>query len=166
MAHAVNANAGQPQTGQNGSLPESQYNIHCIAIPGPDYKLNYYTASCAERQSAGTCISDECKYFKSAEVPARHNKHSISIVSSRTKMIKCVSCGKMSENHGRQLCKTCHTKNSRAGTLSNYPLKNTTKPRKCIDCGKKSFIAGKDRCRKCYNVYYRERKKGATEAVK
>jgi hypothetical protein len=44
-----------PHGHERGALPGDEYDIYCPALPGPEYKLNYYEKSCRARITRGNC---------------------------------------------------------------------------------------------------------------
>jgi len=115
----VVANQTQDSTGATGCLPQNEYDIHCHAIPGPEYKLNYLASSCNIRIEDKTCTEYECKRYagerkvsKSKITPRKRPKGKV----KRT----CVGCGELSFIKGRGLCGKCYKRNEYRGTLDNY----------------------------------------------
>ena len=70
MSIRVNANSDAEQTGQNGSLPDSNYDIFCKDFGGPEYRMNYLSSSCKERQAQNTCKRVNCHRF-TAPIPTK-----------------------------------------------------------------------------------------------
>jgi hypothetical protein len=111
------------RTGANGCLPDSGYNIHCPAIPGPEYKMNYFSSSCAIRLEAKSpCKEITCK---------RHDKHNPAglpnkVVKEEEKRHKtnqkhkCVCCGEIGIFKGRGLIRKCYDRHKRGKTLDNF----------------------------------------------
>jgi hypothetical protein len=115
-------NSLQDKTGSNGALKDAQYNLHCPANGGPEWKLNYFKSSCAIRLEDHTCKNKKCKRFKLA-----NTGKSSTVIQGETKRPptnkkhKCICCGKIGRYNGRGLIQKCYDRNKRAGTLDKFP---------------------------------------------
>jgi len=123
MAHPVNANQSQEITGENGSLPESEYDINCPGIPGhPSYKMNYTSGSCKERLANHTCETGDCPRYKGK--PPRKQRgwdgRGKTAGNQKAGPRPCADCGEVSKIRARGLCSTCYYAHSCDGTLHRY----------------------------------------------
>lgn len=124
MSISVEANHCQEQYGRNGSLPDADKDIFCPDMGGPDYKPNHYTIGCEEMQKARTCKNTKCSRFKGEKPTWREYRKACGDFSDNfVRLVNCLSCGKLRQNHGRGLCKTCHQFHTEAGTLKQFKLK-------------------------------------------
>jgi hypothetical protein len=119
--YMLDTNATMERTGLKGVLPDSEYDIHCPNLPGPDYKHNYLSTSCEIRLSpkVRTCAKEDCPRFTGdpvTEDEARLNSHTV----PNANLIDCKLCGKTRRNEGRSLCRFCHKKEKKAGNLDKY----------------------------------------------
>jgi hypothetical protein len=117
-------NSLQDKTGSNGALPDAEYNLYCKAIPGPDYKLNYYKASCAVRLEKHSCQSCDCPRFageKPKVVGGSQEHHKKPRRRPAPRIHKCLCCSKEKFIQGRGLCRPCYNFHSVRGILDNYP---------------------------------------------
>ena len=117
MSIRVNANSDAEQTGQNGSLPDSNYDIFCKDFGGPEYRMNYLSSSCKERQAQNTCKRVNCHRF-TAPIPTKEQLRAA--VKSNEGRIKCACCGQLGKNEGRSLISACYKRHKKAGTLDQY----------------------------------------------
>jgi hypothetical protein len=127
MFDRTSYNSIQDSTGSNGSLPDQQYNIHCKAIGGPDWRLNYLAESCETRLKAkvkrlACSFGDGCPRFRptvaTISKPVRKRKR------GPKENHKCFCCGKVGTHQSRGLITTCYDRHKWAKTLDKYPRAN------------------------------------------
>jgi hypothetical protein len=118
-------NSLQDQTGSNGALPDAEYNLYCPANGGPDWKLNYFKASCAIRLEKHSCKTGDCPRFvgeKPKKVAGGSQEHHKKPRREPARRIhKCLCCSKEKFIQGRGLCRPCYNFHSVRGILDNYP---------------------------------------------
>ncbi len=120
----VEANHDHEQTGYKGCLPDTGYNLHCPCMGGPEYKFNYTSISCAARLEKKTCKETGCSRFKGEAPGFREFQFNCGAGADRHEVrIECTSCHNIAINHGRGLCRTCHKKHTKAGTIGQFKRK-------------------------------------------
>jgi len=118
-------NADQESTGFSGCIPETEKDIHCAAIPGPDYKLNYYVARCRQRLAEKTCESYGCNRFVGEVKVIRGRKQRVITKKIGRPGIggkkECVACEDVKRIKARDLCHSCYRYHDHRGTLKQFP---------------------------------------------
>ena len=123
----IAANADQESTGNTGCMPETEKDIHCAGIPGPEYKLNYYASSCRGRLINKTCESYNCPRFVGEVKVIRGRKQRVNVKKLGRPGIGgkqvCVApdCGEVKKIKARGLCIACYCHHDNKGTLKQFP---------------------------------------------
>lgn len=114
-----------------GNLPGREFDIHCPLMGGPDYKLNYHSFSCRERQLNKTCNDKKCERRVNlvrpclVQVSAATTKHERDVYEiGHDNRTVCLSCNKAKNQIvGRGLCAACYSRHKKAGDIDvKYPV--------------------------------------------
>jgi hypothetical protein len=113
----VKNNSQQESTGGSGSMSNTEYDIYCPQMGGPDWRMNYLATSCLERRAHG-CRKPGCQY--NGNRPAKSKEPEKKYVHVRS-VRECACCHEEKKINGRELCGRCYGLNRYHGTLENYP---------------------------------------------
>ena len=125
-----------------GNLPDRNgYDIHCPMMGGPDYKLNYCSTGCRERQLMSSCTKKGCDRRVNlvrpnlVQVSAATKRQALNtevMPVDKRPVRECAECGRMMSISGRGLCSTCLKKMKKDGTLDEKhpPLRPGRRPAK------------------------------------
>jgi hypothetical protein len=131
MFDSPSQNHRQEQTGQKGSLPDADYNLHCKALGGPDWKLNYFKSSCAIRLEDHTCKTSTCPRYvgkpqkKAAANPVIVKKNGRPKTNADQVCVCCngetrTRTGKKPVMKAHKLCSICYSFHHHKGTMDQW----------------------------------------------
>jgi hypothetical protein len=131
-----------------GDLPErNQYDIHCPLMGGPDYKLNYVSAGCLERQLYNGCSANGCKHLKTnivkkKSIEPQARVYTLGEFVHGKRAAACAECGIVRPIVGRGCCGGCMMRLRKLGTLDAlHPQKKGGRKKKTTEGSKSNRLA-------------------------